>query len=123
MKGVITFTSERVNLLTENQAKYLAVPMKKLVKQFEFKMLYGRLKGKYLAKKRVKELRLKKDNQVELTYSHKYTCQYIDRIEPNKIYDLAISFLTPHYICMNKVNAKKRLRGYILIIQPLIWIW
>lgn len=98
-----------VNLLPMNQARFLAVPMKNLLKQFEFKMLYGRLKGKYLARKRVQELKLSSDNQVELTYSHKYTCRYVDYIEKDTCYDLAISFLTPHYICMEKVNAKKKI--------------
>lgn len=100
--------SNQVNLLPTNQASCLAVPMKQLLNK-NLKMLYGRLKGKLLAKKRVKELNLKKDNQVPLTYSHKYTVNYIDDINPNTTYDLAISFLTPHYICMNKCNALKKI--------------
>lgn len=100
---------EQVNILPMNQAKYLATPMKNLIKEKIFKMLYGRLKGKYLANKRIKELSLNSDNQVELTYSHKYTYKYIDFINKDVEYDLAISFLTPHYICMNKCNAKKKL--------------
>jgi len=96
-----------VHLLPTNQAQYLAVPMITLLKQFKIKMLYGRLKAKILAKKRVKQLKLKAENQVELTYSHLYTYAYIDNIQSHKEYDLAISFLTPHYICRNKVKAKK----------------
>ena len=33
----------------------------------------------------------------------------IDAISRDKEYDLAISFLTPHYICLHKVNAKKKI--------------
>lgn len=98
-----------VNLLPINQASCLAVPMKQLLINKSFKMLFGRLKGKLLAKKKVKELNLKKDNQVPLTNSHKYTVNYIDDINPNTTYNLAISFLTPHYICMNKCNALKKI--------------
>lgn len=98
---------KQVNILPMNQAKYLATPMKNLIKEKAYKMLYGRLKGKYLANKRVKKLSLKLDNQVGLTYSHKYTYKYIDFINKDIEYDLAISFLTPHYICRNKVKAKK----------------
>lgn len=98
---------KQVNILPMNQAKYLATPMKSLIKEKAYKMLYGRLKGKYLANKRVKKLSLKLDNQVGLTYSHKYTYKYIDFINKDIEYDLAISFLTPHYICRNKVKAKK----------------
>lgn len=98
---------KEVNLLFTNQAQYLAIPVTNLIKEKQFKMLFGRIKAKYLAKKKVKELNLKKENQVELTYSHLYTYQYMDKINPNIEYDLAISFLTPHYICRNKVKAKK----------------
>ncbi len=100
---------KEVNLLDTNQSRYLAVSMKSLLKEKAFKMLYGRLKAKVLSKNAVKNLGLKPDNQVELTYSHKYTYRYMDFINPNKEYDLAISFLTPHYICINKCNAKKKI--------------
>lgn len=100
---------KEVNLLPVNQARYLAVPMKKTLFEGQFKMLYGRLKAKVFAKNTVKKKNLKKDNQVELTYSHKYTYQYMDFIQPDIEYDLAISFLTPHYICMNKCKAKKKI--------------
>lgn len=103
------FIPKEVNLLPMNQARYLAVPMKSLISKHEISMLYGRLKAKYLAKKKVKELGLKEDNQVELTYSHRYTWKYMDDINPDVKYDLAISFLTPHYICLNHVKAKKKI--------------
>lgn len=103
------FIPKEVNLLPMNQARYLAVPMKTLLSERKLKMLYGRLKGKWLAKKRVESLELGKDNQVALTYSHRYTWKYMDDINPNVEYDLAISFLTPHYICLNHVKAKKKI--------------
>lgn len=106
---LLKFLPKQVNILPMNQARYLAVPMKNLIRQHKIKILYGRLKAKYLAKRRVKELGLKKDNQVELTYSHRYTWKYMDEINPGVEYDLAISFLTPHYICLNRVKAKKKI--------------
>ena len=77
---LLKFLPKQVNLLPMNQARYLAVPMKNLIRQHKIKILYGRLKAKYFAKKCVKELGLKKDNQVELTYSHKYAWMYMDDI-------------------------------------------
>ncbi len=109
MGELLKFIPKDVNLLPENQAKYLAVPMKDLILERKMKLLYGRLKAKYLAKKRIRVLKLKKENQVELTYSHKYTWKYMDDINPATEYDLAISFLTPHYICLNHVKAKKKI--------------
>lgn len=100
---------KQVHVLPENQARYLAIPMKILLKEKQFRMLYGRLKGKYLAKRKVKKLSLQLDNQVELIYSHKYTYSYMDFINPDQTYDIAISFLTPHYICLNRCRAKKKL--------------
>lgn len=106
---LLKFIPKEVKILPMNQARYLAVPMKSLLSEYAVKMLYGRLKAKYLAKKRVKKLGFKADNQVELTYSHLYTWRYIDDINPDVEYDLAISFLTPHYICLNHVRAKKKI--------------
>lgn len=98
-----------INLLPMNQSRYLAVPMKSLLSKKQYFMIYGRLKAKLLAYLHVKKNKLSNDNQVGLTYSHKYTYKYIDEINPNVQYDLAISFLTPHYICLNKCNALKKI--------------
>lgn len=105
---LLKFIPEKVNILPMNQAQYLAVPIRELVAAHEIKMLYGRLKAKCLARRRIKKAGFKKDNQVELTYSHKYTWKYMDDINSNTEYDLAISFLTPHYICLEHVRAKKK---------------
>lgn len=104
-----SYIPKEVNILPMNQARYLAVPMINLLKDKQWKMLYGRLKAKWLARKTVKDQQLKDDNQVELTYSHKYTYQYLDFINPDVEYDFAISFLTPHYICLSKCRAKKKM--------------
>ena len=103
------FIPKEVKLLSMNQSRYLAVPMKTLLFERKLKMLYGRLKGKWLANKRVESLELGEDNQVALTYSHRYTWKYMDDINPHVEYDLAISFLTPHYVCLNHVKAKKKI--------------
>lgn len=106
---LLKFLPKEVNVLPMNQARYLAVPMKVLISERQIKMLYGRLKAKFLAKKKVKTLGLRKENQVELTYSHKYTWKYMNDINPDIEYDLAISFLAPHYICLHHIKAKKKI--------------
>ena len=103
------YIPKEVNILPENQAKYLAIPFTKLLKEKQWRILYGRLKAKILAKRFIKKNGLGKDNQVELTYSHRYTYKYFDLINPDTKYDLALSFLTPHYICSNKCFAKKKI--------------
>ncbi|MDD6261536.1 MAG: glycosyltransferase [Clostridiales bacterium] len=49
------------------------------------------------------------DSIVSLEYSHKFTCPFMPGIQPNTVYDLAVSFLTPHYFAANKVNANKKI--------------
>lgn len=106
---LMKFVPSAINLLPTNEARYLAVPMVNLLKAKQLKILYGRLKAKYYAKNTVNKSNLKKENQVELTYSHLYTFKYINDINSDMEYDLAISFLTPHYICLNKCRAKKKI--------------
>lgn len=99
----------QVNLLPEiPQYASLAVPMIDLVKNFQLKILFGRLKGKKSATKFNSENKLN-HSDVAIEYSHKFTCKYMPQIQPDKQYDLAISFLTPHYFVAKKVNAKKKI--------------
>lgn len=106
---LLRYIPKSVNILKSNQAQFLAVPMKRLVKKKQWKILFGRIQAKILSKIYIWRKKIKSENQVELTYSHKYTYKYLDYISPNITYDLAISFLTPHYICVNKCNANKKI--------------
>lgn len=100
---------EQVNLLPESP-KYssLLIPIKSLIAKKQFGILFSRLVGKFFA-----FLYRKKHNftrsAVEIEYSHKYTRFLLPKIEPGKEYDLAISFLTPHYFVRDKVRAKKKI--------------
>ena len=53
--------------------------------------------------------KVRNSSSVALEYSHKYTWRLMPEIMPEKEYDMAISFLTPHYIGVHKVRAKKRI--------------
>ena len=86
----------------------LAVPIIKVLKKGQFSIAWKRFLGKKNALKRVKELGLPVDNDVALEYSHKYTLKVMPNIN-EKEYDLAISFLTPHYFVAEKVCAKKKI--------------
>lgn len=98
-----------VNLLPESP-KYssLLVPIKSLIAKKQFGLLFSRLTGKifaFLYRKRHNFTR----SAVEIEYSHKYTRFLLPKIKPDNEYDLAISFLTPHYFVRDKVNAKKKI--------------
>lgn len=100
---------KKVHLLPEiPQYACLAVPMTQVLKKRHLGVLAGRIKGRKKAQKYDKTHQLK-DSVVGLEYSHKYTCRYMPLIQPGVEYDLAISFLTPHYFVAEKVRAKKRI--------------
>lgn len=106
---LMKYIPSNIHLLPENP-KYacLAIPFTDVVKRGQFAVAIGRYIGKRKALKRVKELQLPVDNDVALEYSHKYT-RWVMPLISDKEYDLAISFLTPHYFCAEKVKAKKKI--------------
>ena len=97
-----------INLLPEiSEYADLAVPITTVLKKGHFKIAFARYCAKKAAKKRVNELKLGQ-NDIALEYSHKYTAKYMPAIS-NTDYDLAISFLTPHYFVANGVKAKMKI--------------
>ena len=100
---------KEVNLLPEDLSySCLAVPIREVIRKGKFSIIYHRWIGKEKARKRIKELGISSDNAIGLEYSHKFTKSCMPAIS-NKEYDLAISFLTPHYFALDKVKAKKKI--------------
>lgn len=100
---------QEVNLLT-NYTLYtnLTKPILTLLKNGIYNIALMRLFGKITAK--IKYIR--KGQNCDLgyltkQYSHKYCLKYLPSIDGN--YDLGISFIDPHYILQEKVNAKVNL--------------
>lgn len=99
---------QNINLLPElSEYADLAVPITRVLKKGHFRIAFARYRAKRAAQKRVAELGLGK-NDVALEYSHKYTAPYMPTISEAE-YDLAISFLTPHYFVAEKTCAKKKI--------------
>lgn len=99
----------KIHLLPEiPQYACLAVPIKQVLRQGQFDVAYGRLLGKLKAKQRKKILGITGENDIALEYSHKYTECFMPDIGRGD-YDLAISFLTPHYFVRDIVKAKKKI--------------
>lgn len=100
---------DHVNLLPEIPAyTVLARPMKDTLREGHILLTASRLAGK-IAAKRFHKVDKYTDCGVALEYSHKFTCPFMPKIQPDKEYDLAISFLTPHYFVTKKVNALKKI--------------
>lgn len=87
----------------------LATPIKDVIKSGRLDIAFGRFIGKRKATAYVKKSGIiPKKSGVALEYSHKYTKRFMPKISDTE-YDLAVSFLTPHYFCAEKVNAKKKI--------------
>ena len=106
---LLKYIPEGIHLLPENkQYSCMAVPFGTVLKRRGFGVAVGRFLGKQNAARRVKELCLTGENDVALEYSHKYTLPFLPTIS-DETYDLAISFLTPHYYVARKVKAKTKI--------------
>lgn len=104
---------EDVNVLDEiSSYTVLARPIKQILFEghiiLALARLYGKLKA-YHVDNKIKEKNRQIDSLISLEYSHKYTYRLMPKIQFNTCYDLAISFLTPHYIVANNVNARKKI--------------
>lgn len=86
----------------------LARPMAQTLKEGHAFLTVARILGK-LAAKRYDKSQGYTDSGVSLEYSHKFTCPLMPQIQPDTEYDLAISFLTPHYFVAKKVRARTKL--------------
>lgn len=97
---------ENINLLPEiPEYTVLARPIKAILKERHFLLAAARLYGKYKAQVFDKKKQYV-ESGVAIEYSHKYTKKFMPEIQPNVQYDMAISFLTPHYFVTEKVQAK-----------------
>ena len=100
---------QKIRLLPEiPQYACLAVPIREVIKRGRFGVALGRFIGKRKAAKYRAEIGVQGENEIGLEYSHKYTERFMPLIGEG-CYDLAISFLTPHYFVRDKVKAKKKI--------------
>ena len=102
----------KINLLPELKG-YNAIerPMKDILKEGQFGVLYGRLKAKWQHYKYIKTLDEKKRmfDASGLQYIADSISPYLEPLFFLGEYDLAISFLQPHNIVLNKVKAKQKI--------------
>lgn len=98
-----------IHLLPEIPAyTVLARPMLETLKEGHFLLTGARFAGKLAAGCFTKRHGYT-DSAVSLEYSHKFTAPFLPQIQPDVDYDLAVSFLTPHYFVAKKVRAKKKI--------------
>ena len=108
----IPLIPKKINLLPERKG-YNAIekPMLQVLREGQFGIVYGRLNARRLHKKYYNLL-----NDIEKSFDSSifiYVAEcvqpYLPSLEDLGEYDLAISFLQPHNIVLNKVKAKKKI--------------
>ena len=100
---------DKVNLLPQISAySMLERPIKELVKKGFWRLALARILGRRetarIATKNINHL----DDASGFFYQSRRTVKCLPKIQPDVEYDLAISFLMPHFIALEKVNAKKK---------------
>lgn len=104
---LLKYIPDYINLLPEVAAyTVLARPMKEIFFEGHVLLTAARVFGKIAAKYYAYKNNMR-SSDIQIEYSHKYTYRWMPRIQAKKEYDLAISFLTPHYIVANKIKAKR----------------
>lgn len=103
----LSMIPDKVNLLPEI-GKYTALllPAKKALQKGYLDVLLCKTMAHLSARFFCKKNKLKPDNLVYETYMQKYVSPCLPEIN-DKEYDLAISFLTPHYIAAEKTKHLK----------------
>lgn len=102
----------QVNLLPERRG-YNAIerPMKTILKEGQFGVLYGRLKAKWQHNRYHRSLKEPYSSFDSSEFQYVVNCvePFLDNLNDFGEYDLAISFLQPHNVVLNKVKAKKKI--------------
>lgn len=103
----------KVKLLPEKKSySMLERPIVELVKKGFWLLAFARLVGRYKTQKYDKLNQEGLVSAAAFTFQQQSCVRFLPQINSSVIYDLAISFLTPHYILQNKVNAKLKM-GWI----------
>ena len=105
---LMKYIPSHVRLLPEIPAyASMAVPPVEALKRGQLRVLAGRVRGKIAAKRFRRRFGDDGGGMAEMLYSHLYTVRAMPRVGDG-IYDLAISFLTPHYYVAEKVDADRK---------------
>ena len=103
---------KKINLLPERPG-YNAIerPMLQVLKEGQYGIVLGRLKARKLHRKYHKSLTDIEKSFDSSSFHYVAECvqPYLPSLEDLGEYDLAISFLQPHNIVLNKVKAKKKI--------------
>lgn len=100
---------KKIRLLPEiPQYAALERPLKEIVKNGHWKIAFARLRAKWLCWRYMKRSKQTEGSAI-FQYVADYTIGLLPSLYRYGVYDLAISFLSPHNIVLEKVQAKKKI--------------
>lgn len=119
---LMKFVPKWVNVLPViPEYSMLERPIKELIKCGFLRLAWQRIKGKWKAKKNFNESGSLLENNAIFFFPIKETNKVLPSVNSQLAYDLAISFLAPHFVILDKVKAKKRV-GWIHSDYTNFWI-
>lgn len=106
---LLRYIPKEVHLLPEEK-KYaqLEIPIVEVLKQGSLDIALARLWGKYKYARYAKKNRVTEGSGI-FQYVQDAVMPFLPSLKKYGTYDLAISFLTPHRIVLDKVSAKKKI--------------
>lgn len=108
----LSLIPKKINLLPERRGfNAIERPMKQILKEGQLGVFYGRLKARKQHRKYHDSLpaSMKSMDSSVFQYVADAVDPFLPALEDLGEYDLAISFITPHNIVLNKVRAKKKI--------------
>lgn len=106
---LMRYVPKEVHLLPEEK-KYaqLEIPIVEVVKQGSLDIALARLLGKYKYTRYARKNKVTEGSGI-FQYIQDAVMSFLPSLKKYGTYDLAISFLTPHRIVLDKVSAKKKI--------------
>lgn len=99
---------KKPNLLIEDKKyKTFRLSIGETIKRGNFAIGITRLLARYNAKKTANKNNLNDSGCIQMQYMWKYALPFLPKLK--KQYDVAISYLWPHYFVADKVNAKTKI--------------
>lgn len=101
---------KEVNILPEIPAyTALARPITQIVREGHWGICLSRIIANRKALQFKSKIREGVENCSVFHYVGKYTTPFLPSINQDVVYDLAISFLIPHHVVLNKIRARKKI--------------
>ena len=105
---MMKYIPPQVRLLPEEtRYKHIEAPLKQVIKAGDFPIALARLWGKLQYRNYVRRCH-PDDGSAVFQYVQDAVCPFLPSLEKYGEYDVAISFLTPHRIVLDKVKARKK---------------